>query len=127
MNYTPAVEKAVTRLKELSVVAHREVEQVLPAIARHGEAETLQWLAACTALFSFERDAGKAFIRGSLDAEHVSETVLPWTSQAMAFMQWRASWRALEGFMANVARAYGSLGHAGEQRWAEIGFHWCAR
>ncbi|MDP1536409.1 MAG: hypothetical protein Q8L95_04425 [Burkholderiales bacterium] len=127
MTYTPAVDKAVTQLRELSVVAHREVEQVLPAIVPHGEDVALQWLAACTALFSFERDAGKAFIRGSLEAEQVSETVLPWTGQALAFMQWRASWRALEGFMANVVRAYGSLGHAGEKRWAEIGFQWCAR
>jgi len=127
MTHSPAIEQAVAQIKDLSVVAHREVEAVLPAIAAHGEAETLQWLAACQALFSFERDAGKAFIRGSLDAEQVSEEVLPWTAQAMAFMQWRASWRALEGFMGNVARAYGSLGHAGEQRWAEIGFGWCAR
>ncbi len=127
MTYTPAIEQAVAELRDLSVVAHREVEAVLPAIAAHGEAEALQWLAACKALFSFERDAGKAFIRGSLDAEKVSEEVLPWTQQALAFMQWRASWRALEGFMGNVARAYGSLGHAGEQRWAEIGFTWCTR
>ena len=127
MKYSPAVTKALAQLRELSVVAHREVEQVLPAIVPHGEDVTLQWLAACSALFSFERDAGKAFIRGSLEAEQVSETVLPWTGQALAFMQWRASWRALEGFMANVARAYGSLGHAGEARWAEIGFGWCAR
>ena len=127
MTQTPAVEKAVTQLKELSAVAHREVELALPAIVPHGEAVTLQWLAACVALLSFERDAGRAFIRGSFEAEQVSETVLPWTGQAMAFMQWRASWRALEGFMANVARAYGTLGHAGEERWAEIGFCWCAR
>jgi nitric oxide reductase NorD protein len=127
MKYSPAVTQAFARIQDLSAVAHREVEQVLPAIAQHGDEVTLQWLAACTALFSFERDAGKAFIRGSLEAEKVSEEVLPWTGQAMAFMQWRASWRALEGFMANVARAYGSLGHAGEKRWAEIGFGWCTR
>ena len=127
MKYSPAVTQAFARIQDISAVAHREVEQVLPAIARHGDDVALQWLAACTALFSFERDAGKAFIRGSLEAEKVSEEVLPWTGQAMAFMQWRASWRALEGFMANVARAYGSLGHAGEQRWAEIGFGWCTR
>ena len=127
MKYSPAVTKALAQLRELSVVAHREVEQVLPVIVPHGEDVVLQWLAACSALFGFERDAGKAFIRGSLEAEQVSETVLPWTGQALAFMQWRASWRALEGFMANVARAYGSLGHAGEARWAEIGFCWCAR
>ena len=29
--------------------------------------------------------------------------------------------------MQNLPRAFGSLGHAGERRWAEIGFMWCAR
>ncbi len=127
MTYTPGVEQALNQLQEFSAVAHREAVAVLPAIARHGEDVALQWLAACLALSGFERDAGRAFIRGSLEAERVSEAVLPWTAQALVFMQWRASWRALEGFMANVARAYGSLGHAGEQRWAAIGFGWCAR
>lgn len=127
MKYTPTIDQTLAELREMSAAAHREVGAVLPAIFTHGEAETLQWLAACKALFSFEREAGTAFIRGSLEAEQVSEEVLPWTGQAMAFMQWRASWHALEGFMANVARAYGSLGHAGEKRWAEIGFGWCAR
>ena len=53
MKYSPAVTKALAQLRELSVVAHREVEQVLPAIVPHGEDVTLQWLAACSALFSF--------------------------------------------------------------------------
>jgi hypothetical protein len=127
MKYTPAIDQALAELLALSAAAHREVAAVLPEIAPHGEADTLEWLAACRALFSFERDAGFAFIRGSREAEQVSEEVRPWTGQALAFMQWRASWRALEGFMANVARAYGALGHAGEKRWAEIGFAWCAR
>ena len=127
MKYTPTIEQTLAELQTLSAAAHREIAAVLPDIAAHGEAETLQWLAACQALFSFERDAGLAFIRGSREAERVSEEVLPWTAQAMAFMQWRASWRALEGFMVNVASAYGSLGHAGEKRWTEIGFAWCAR
>lgn len=127
MKYTPAIDQALAELQELSAAVHREVSAVLPEIAPHGEADTLDWLAACRALFSFERDAGLAFIRGSREAEQVSEEVRPWTGQALAFMQWRASWRALEGFMANVARAYGTLGHAGEKRWAEIGFTWCSR
>ncbi len=53
MTHTPAVTKAVIQLQELSAVAHREAEQVLPVIVPHGEAVTLQWLAACVALCSF--------------------------------------------------------------------------
>ena len=127
MKYTPTVAQTFAGIKDLSVAAYKDVEAVLPSIAPHGESDTLYWLEACKALYSFERDAGRAFIRGSLEAEQVSEEVRQWTGQALAFMQWRASWRALEGFMVNVARAYGSLGHAGEKRWAEIGFGWCAR
>ncbi len=121
------ISRLLSELKEMSFVAHREVEQVLPAIREHGDAVTRDWLTACKTLFDFDREAGKAFIRGSRAAEQVSETVLPWTEQAMAFLRWRGSWRALEGFMTNLPRAFGSLGHAGERRWAEIGFAWCAR
>jgi hypothetical protein len=114
-------------LRDQSHAVHREVEQTLPMIELHGAEVTLAWLAACRTLFDFDREAGKAFIRGSADAERISETVLPWTEQALEFMRWRGSWRALEGFMSNLPRAFGSLGHAGEKRWAEIGFAWCAR
>ncbi|MBI3915771.1 MAG: hypothetical protein HY322_02035, partial [Betaproteobacteria bacterium] len=121
------ISEFLRQLKEASVVAHREVEQVLPAIEAHGVQVTLAWLDACRRLFDFDREAGKAFIRGSREVEKVSETVLPWTEQALMFLRWRGSWRALEGFMANLPRAFGSLGHAGERRWSEIGFSWCAR
>ena len=122
-----AIRELLDELKETSFVAHREVEHVLPAIRAHGDQVTLTWLTACRRLFDFDREAGKAFIRGSREAEKISETVLPWTGQALEFLRWRGSWRALEGFMANLPRAFGSLGHAGERRWAEIGFVWCAR
>jgi hypothetical protein len=122
-----AIRELLGTLKESSIAAHREVEQTLPDIVPHGDAVTLAWLTACRTLFDFDREAGRAFIRGSGEAERVSETVLPWTEQALQFMKWRGSWRALEGFMANLPRAFGSLGHAGERRWAQIGFAWCAR
>ena len=122
-----AINDLLAELKQASFVAHREVEQVLPSIRHHGEDVTLAWIDACRRIFDYDREAGKAFIRGSREAEKVSETVLPWTEQALRFMRWRGSWRALEGFMANLPRAFGSLGHAGERRWAEIGFMWCAR
>ncbi len=122
-----AIEEQLTQLRDASFVAHREVEQALPAIRPHGDEVTLSWLLACRKIFDYDREAGKAFSRGSREAERVSEAVLPWTEQALRFTRWRNSWRALEGFMANLPRAYGSLGHAGERRWAEIGFLWCAR
>ena len=126
-NHQTAIREMLHELKETSFVAHREVEQALPAIRAHGDDVALAWLMACRRLFDFDREAGKAFIRGSGEAEKVSETVLPWTEQALEFLRWRSSWRALEGFMSNLPRAFGSLGHAGERRWAEIGFTWCAR
>ncbi|HXV10091.1 MAG TPA: VWA domain-containing protein [Burkholderiales bacterium] len=122
-----AIEEQLTQLRDASFVAHREVEQALPAIRPHGDDVTLSWILACRKIFDYDREAGRAFSRGSLEAERVSETVQPWTEQALRFTRWRNSWRALEGFMANLPRAYGSLGHAGERRWAEIGFLWCAR
>ena len=127
MTEKTAIRDLLGALKDQSIAAHREIEQTLPEITPHGDTVTLAWLTACRALFDFDREAGRAFIRGSAEAERVSETVLPWTEQALQFMKWRGSWRALEGFMANLPRAFGSLGHAGERRWAEIGFAWCAR
>ena len=122
-----AVDKALEELGALSFVAQRAAVDVLPALLHHGDAIVLQWLAAARRLMDFDRDAGAAFIRGSREAEEVSETVLPWTGQALEFARWPASTPALAGFMKNLPRAFGALGHAGERRWAEIGFIWCAR
>ncbi len=122
-----AIDEQLTQLRDASPLACREIEQVLPQIRPHGDEVTLAWLLACRRLYDYDREAGKAFIRGSREAERVSETVAPWTEQALHFTRWRNAWRALEGFMANLPRAYGSLGHAGERRWAEIGFVWCER
>src|SRR5581483_11470104 len=105
----------LSELKAQSLAAHRDVEQVLPQMEPHGVETVAAWLEACRALLDFDREAGKTFIRGSSEAEQISETVLPWTEQALEFMRWRGSWRALEGFMANLPRAFGSLGHAGER------------
>src|SRR5688572_18843069 len=122
-----AIEEQLTQLRDASSVAYRDAEQVLPHIRAHGEEITLAWVSACRRLHEYDREAAKAFIRGSCEAERVSETVSPWTEQALQFVRWRGAWRALEGYMANLPRAYGSLGHAGQRRWAEIGFIWCER
>ncbi|HEX6007535.1 MAG TPA: hypothetical protein VFY80_06205, partial [Burkholderiales bacterium] len=124
---TAAIQDLLHELRDASLVASREVEHVLPAIRLHGDEIALAWLIAGRRLFDFDREAGRAFIRGSAAAEQISETVMPWTEQALQFVRWRGSWRALEGFMMNLPRAYGSLGHAGERRWAEIGLTWCGR
>ncbi|MBI4191786.1 MAG: VWA domain-containing protein, partial [Betaproteobacteria bacterium] len=124
---TAAIERALEELSAASFVAHREVLDALPALRHHGDAVVLRWLNAARRLFEHDCDAGKAFIRGSREVEKISETVLPWTEQALAFLRWPASGPALEGYMKNLPRAFGALGHAGERRWAEIGFIWYAR
>jgi nitric oxide reductase NorD protein len=123
----PTIASLLEELKAQSVAAHRDIEDALKSITPHGEKVAIAWLSACNSLIEHDREAGRVFIRGSVDAECVSETVLPWTEQALEFMRWRGSWRALEGFMGNLPRAFGSLGHTGEKRWAQIGFVWCAR
>ena len=122
-----ALDAQLTQLREASPAACLEIEQVLPAIRPHGDAAALAWVSACRKLHEYDREAARVFIRGSQEAERVSEEVEPWTAQALQFARWRGPWRALEGFMMNLPRAYGSLGHAGQRRWAEIGFIWCAR
>ena len=122
-----AIGELLAELEAASPVLYREVLQALPAIRPHGEETTLTWLTACRRLSEYDREGSRAFARGSPEAERVSETVLPWTEQALQFVRWKNAWRALEGFMANLPRAYGSLGHAGERRWAEIGLVWCGR
>jgi hypothetical protein len=122
-----AIAAALARLREANPGVLHEAECLLPVLAPHGEEVVLAWLRACQRLYDYDREAARAFIRGSREAERVSETVQVWTEQALQFTRWRGAWRALEGFMANLPRAFGSLGHAGERRWAEIGFRWCGR
>ena len=122
-----AIDEQLTQLRDSSPAAHREIEQALAAIRPHGDDVALAWILACRKLHDYDREAGKAFVCGSGEAERVSESVLEWTEQAQHFTRWRGAWRALAGFMANLPRAYGSLGHAGQRRWAEIGFIWCER
>ena len=121
------VQQVLLQLEETSFVAHREVLDVLPALQHHDEPTQLRWLEIARRMFNYDSEASKAFVRGSHAAEQVSETMLPWSEQALTFLQWPASVPAVVGFMANLPRAYGTLGHAGQRRWAEIGFSWYAR
>jgi nitric oxide reductase NorD protein len=122
-----AIDEQLTQLRDVNAPVHAEVERVLPVIRPHGDEAELAWVLACRRLHDYDREAGRAFVQGSVEAERISETVVPWTRQALQFLRWRGAWRVLEGFMHNLPRAYGSLGHAGQERWAEIGFTWCAR
>ncbi len=124
---SPEIRTLLDAIRESSAELLFEIEAVLPVIRPHGEAITLDWIHACRTLYDFDHEAGKSFARGSREAEKISEVVLPWTRQALAIMRWRHSWPAIEGFMKNLPRAFGSLGHAGEERWAGIGLSWCAR
>ena len=125
---TPStVQDLLRQLSETSFVAHRDALDVLLALQHHGDETVRRWLEAVRRMFNYDSEAGKAFVRGSREAEKVSETVLSWTEQALKFLQWPASASAVESFMKNLPRAFGALGHAGELRWAEIGFLWYAR
>lgn len=122
-----AIQQALVDLEHISFVAHRDTQAALSVIQPHGDAVVLEWVLACKALFAHDRDAGKAFIRGSEAACVASLTVLPWTHQALQFLAWRGSWKAVDGFMNQLPDAYNHLGAAGEARWAELGLDWCER
>ena len=124
---SPAIRALLGAIREANAELVVEIEGVMPVIRRHGEQTTLDWINACRTLFDFDREAGRVFVRGSREAEKVSESVLPWTRQALAISRFRHAWPAIEGYMKNLPRAFGSLGHAGEERWAEIGLTWCGR
>jgi nitric oxide reductase activation protein len=120
-------DKALESIAALSKRSHREVVDLLPIMQRHGEPTLLAWLTAARRLLEYDIDAGGAYVQGSREAEHISETVLPWTEQALRFLQWPAATPAIAGFMKNLPRAFGLLGHAGEPRWADIGLKWYGR
>ena len=123
-----ALRGALEELSKVSFIAHRDASSALPSVlAVAGEAEALEWLAACRRLFEFDRDAGRAFTRGTPEAIAACGAVLPWTRQALHFLDLQGSWKAIDGFMANLGHAYGALGPIGQIRWADIGFAWCAR
>lgn len=123
-----AVREALEALSKVSFVAHRDASSALPSVrAVSGEAEALEWLAACQRLFEFDRDAGRAFTRGTPAAIAACGLVLPWTRQVLRFLDLQGSWKAIDGFMSNLGHAYGALGPMGQIRWADIGFAWCAR
>ncbi|MBC7781037.1 MAG: VWA domain-containing protein [Proteobacteria bacterium] len=118
---------ALEALARDSFVAHHAAQIALPPVLVYGDAVALEWLAACRRLFEFDRDAGRAFARATPDVAAVAKSVLPWTRQALRFLDYPGSWKAIDGFMGNLVNAYTTLGPVGEMRWADIGFAWCGR
>ena len=45
-----AIDEQLTQLRDSSLVAHRELEQALPAIRTHGDEAALAWILACRKL-----------------------------------------------------------------------------
>src|SRR5690606_29387697 len=121
------IEHLLSQLRELSAPAARSAEETLPVILPHGQEAAATWLDTARRLLAHDRDSGRAFIEGSRAAEEVSEQVLPWTDQAAQFRRWAGGVRAVEAFMRELPSAYEQLGHAGQQRWAELGLRWCER
>ena len=110
------IDKALDAIAALSKRSHREVLDVLPTIRRHGEQTVNAWVTAARRLLEYDIDAGSAFIFGTREAEHISETVMPWTAQTLRFLLWPAATGAIDGFMKNLPRAFGTLA-AGPVGW----------
>ena len=102
-------DKALESIAALSQRSHREALVLLPTLEKHGEQSVTAWLAAARRLLEYDIDAGGAFVFGTREAERIAETVMPWTAQALRFLQWPAATAALDGFMKNLPRAYGCL------------------
>lgn len=122
-----AIQQHLADLERISFVAHRDVCAALPHIEPSGEAVTLEWVNACRTLFEHDRDAGKAFIRGSMDAALACPVILPWVHAALRFTAWRGSWKAMNGFMEQLPTACALLGPEGVARWSNLGLEWCGR
>ncbi|RPI41569.1 MAG: hypothetical protein EHM59_19850, partial [Betaproteobacteria bacterium] len=127
MSQSAQIEQTLSELREFGAAALQGARAALPEISRHGESVAAAWLRAVRRLYAHDRDSGRAFLDGSLAAESAAEEVLPWTDQALSFTRWAGAGRAVEAFMHALPSAYGLLGHAGEQRWAELGLRWCER
>ncbi|MHB1587522.1 MAG: hypothetical protein ACYCRH_11090 [Acidiferrobacteraceae bacterium] len=122
-------EDIVRRLADLSrssFVAHRDAVAALPAIRPLGPRAVLEWLATADALFGHDREAGKAFIRGSGAVARVWGGTSPWCIAARRFCAWSNCGPAVQAFM-NALPDAAALPTQDTVRWMEIGFSWCSR
>ena len=117
----------LNELNELSFVAHRDLCAALPAITPFGPETTSRWAQTGRDLFLHDRDAGKAFLRASIDLANKIQEVEAWTEQARGFLAFRGSWKALTGYLANFAAAVHEFGLSDARIWGETGLAWGRR
>ncbi|MEJ2060935.1 MAG: VWA domain-containing protein [Gammaproteobacteria bacterium] len=121
------IEQVLVHLEQISFVAHRDAKEALESLESIDPADRLYWLETARDLFFHDREAGKAFMRGTPALAAAMPALRPWVDQARAFSQWVNSWRALAGFMAQAGEVSRAWGESGEQRWYEIGLRWLKR
>jgi len=114
----------INELNELSFVAHRDLCAALPTIEAFGPDVTARWAQTGRDLFLHDRDAGKAFLRASVELAQSIQEVGIWTEQARGFLAFRGSWKALGSYLANFAAAVQEFGLEDAQRWGETGLAW---
>ena len=120
-----ALAQQLTDLEALSFVAHRDALAVLPVLDALGAAAQARWLSQVQALFVYDRDAGKAFIRGTPEAFAAFQGLVPWADTALLFCSSRGSARAVEAYMQALPRA-AATGTA-VSAWLAEGLAWTHR
>ena len=121
------IQAILQHLEDVSYVARRDAGEALPTIEPFGLQTQLDWLEAARALFFHDREAGKAFMRGSPALAGALPEPALWMGQARGFTAWVNAGDALQGFMQQAASVYQAWGRQGEERWYEWGMAWCRR
>lgn len=121
------IEEILIHLDNMSYVASRDAKAGLDALQQHTASDRLFWLETARDLFFHDREAGKTFMRGSIELAEVDWPIAQWVEQAKGFNQWVNSFRALSGYMEQAGAIYREYGTDVEQRWYDIGLRWCAR
>lgn len=120
------IARRLADLSRTSFVAHRDAVAALPEIRPLGVSAVLEWLATTEVLFGHDREAGKAFIRGSGAVARALGGTSPWCIAARRFCAWSNCGPTVWAFM-NALPDAAALPAQDTVRWMEIGFSWCAR
>ncbi|MGA7799971.1 MAG: VWA domain-containing protein [Gammaproteobacteria bacterium] len=121
------IEEILQHLEAVSFVAHRDAQAARPAVEQLGPAAVRDWLEAVRTIFFHDREAGKAFLHNTPAAVQGCGSLYPWVEQALEFTRWVGSFKAVEGFMAQVGDVCRAWGEGGEREWYRLGAQWCER
>lgn len=121
------IESILQQLEDLSFVAQRDAREALPVLGKQPADVRLEWLKTARDLFFHDREAGKAFMRGTPPLYEDWPNLRAWCTQARVFLGWVNSWMALEGFMRQAGRVFATQGLDAEQAWYEMGVEWTCR